>query len=458
MTSWYACAVSFDYDLFVIGAGSGGVRAARIAATYGARVAVAEESKLGGTCVNVGCIPKKLFVYAAHYADDFSDARGFGWTSGGEHHFDWKRLVAAKNDEIARLNGVYGRILDGAGVTRIEGRATLEDANTVLVDGRRVTARYILIAVGGWPFVPDLPGVEHAITSNEAFFLDSVPRRVVLVGGGYIASEFACIFHGMGSQVTQLYRGPLFLRGFDDDVRSTIAHEMRNKGIDLRFDTCATAIERTDEGLRVSLTDGKVITADQVMFATGRQPKITGLGLDKAGVEVSAGAIVVDEHLKTNIDSIYAVGDVIGGYELTPVALAEGMAVAKTLFGGEATVPSYDVVPSAVFTIPPIGTVGLTEAAARERYEIDVYRSSFRPLKHTVSGRDEKTMMKLIVDRATDRVLGCHMVGADAGEIVQGFAVALRCGATKAQFDATIGIHPTSAEEFVTMRTPVACD
>ena len=447
----------FDYDLITLGAGSAGVRASRVAARYGARVAVVEERYLGGTCVNVGCVPKKLFVYAAHFGEDFDDAAGFGWTVGGRD-FAWPRLIENKNAEIARLNGVYRDLLEGAGVRIIEGHARLLDAHMVAVGEDTYTAERILVATGGWPAVPDVPGREHVITSNEAFFLESLPETIVIVGGGYVAVEFAGIFHGLGARVIQLYRGPLFLRGFDDDVRQTLAREMGKKGIDLRFDSLVESIERrdTDDGPRftVTLTDGGAIEAGLVMYATGRRPITEGLGLEDAGVAVNEkGAIVVDKEWRTSVPNIHAIGDVTDRINLTPVAIAEGQALADLLFNPSGRTVGYDGVPSAVFSQPPVGTVGLTEAEARARYgAVDVYRSTFRPLKHTLSGSDEQAMMKLIVDSRSDRVLGVHMVGPDAGEIIQGIAVALKCGATKAQFDATIGIHPTTAEEFVLMR------
>jgi glutathione reductase (NADPH) len=447
----------YDYDLFTIGAGSGGVRASRMSAAYGARVAVAEERYLGGTCVNVGCIPKKLLVYAAHFSEDFEDAGGFGWTVG-ERHIDWAKLIAAKNAEIARLNGVYRKLLQDSGVTLMESRAEVLDPHTVVVGGKKITARYILIAVGSWPTVPEFPGSEHAVTSNEIFFLPTLPRRVVIVGGGYIGVEFAGIFHGLGVEVTQLYWDRLFLRGFDDDCRKTLADEMRKKGIDLRFNADIEKIEKRSGVLRATLNGDATIEAGQILYATGRMPKTASLGLEKAGVRMNdGGAVVVDEYSKTDADSIYAIGDCTDRMMLTPVAIAEGRAVAETLFNNNSMKPNYINVPSVVFSQPNLGTVGLTEAEARERYaDITVYKTSFKPLKHTLSGRDERTMMKIVVDHETDRVLGCHMVGPDAGEIIQGLAVAMNCGATKAQFDATIGIHPTAAEEFVTMRTPVA--
>ncbi len=448
----------YDFDLFTIGAGSGGVRASRMAGAAGARVAIAEDSDLGGTCVNLGCIPKKLLVYASHYPEAFEEAAaGYGFTVG-PHSFDWGTLIANKDREIARLNGIYGRLLDDAGVTLVRGRARIVDAHTVEVAGRRYTAENLLVAVGGWPSVPDVPGIEHAITSNEVFHLDALPERVLLVGGGYIAVEFAGVFHGLGSQVTQIYRGPLFLRGFDDDVREHLAGELRKKGLDLRFDLNVAAIAKEEKELRVTLTDDSELRVDQVVFATGRRPKTADLGLEEAGVELDAGgAIVVDAFSRSSVPSIWAIGDVTDRVNLTPVAIHEGMCLVKTLVEGKPTSPDHAFVPSAVFSQPPIGSVGLTEAEARERYdEIDVYRSRFRPLLHTLTGMEEQTLMKLLVDRASDRVVGLHVVGPDAAEMTQGFAVAIKAGATKAQFDATIGIHPTAAEELVTMREPVA--
>jgi glutathione reductase (NADPH) len=446
--------IRYDYDLFTIGAGSGGVRASRVASSLGARAAVAEDTYLGGTCVNAGCVPKKLFVYASHYREDFEDAEAYGWSIGGPRRFDWKSLLENKDREIARLNRVYARLLDEARVERIEGRATLLDAHTVAVGGVRRTAATILIATGSRPWLPAVPGIEHAITSDQAFHLERFPDRVVVVGGGYIAVEFAGIFHGMGAAVTQLYRGPLFLRGFDEDVRRTLAAEMPKRGIDLRFEKQVTSIARSGSGLRVKIDDGSEVEADQVLYATGRVPKTARLGLEAAGVELDGnGAVIVDEYSRSSIPHIYAVGDCSDRIMLTPVAIAEGMAFAKTVFGGAPTRPDYEGVPTAVFSQPQVGCVGLTEAEARERCgEIDVYRSRFRPMKHTLTGRDETAMMKLVVARASGRVLGCHMVGPDAAEITQGLAIALKCGATKAQFDATIGIHPSAAEEFVTMR------
>ncbi len=447
---------SFDYDLFAIGAGSGGVRASRISASYGARVAVAEESDLGGTCVNLGCIPKKLFVYASHFRDDFEDAAGYGW-SVGERSVDWSKLLANKDREIARLNEIYRKLLSDAGVDLLDGRARVVDPHTVEVAGKTVTAGNILVATGGRPVVPEIPGIELAITSNEAFHLSVLPERAIVVGGGYIAVEFAGIFHGLGVDTTQLYRGPLFLRGFDDDLRQTLASQMRSNGLDLRFDANIASIAKSSGGLCATLEDGSTLEADVILYATGRSPNTREIGLEEAGVTLNGkGAVSVDEFSRSSVPSIWAIGDATDRINLTPVAIHEGMCLAKTLFADQPSRPDHSNVASAVFSQPPIGTVGLAEAAARDAYgEIDVYRSSFRPLKHALTGRDETTMMKVIVDRASDRVIGVHMLGAEAGEIIQGFAVALKCGATKAQFDATIGIHPTAAEEFVTLRDPV---
>jgi len=444
-----------DFDLFVIGAGSGGVRASRIAAQLGAKVAVAENRYLGGTCVNVGCVPKKLMVQAAQYAEDFVDAAGFGWTVG-ERDFNWTTFIGRKDHEIQRLNQIYGNLLEGAGVTLVQGQARFIDAQTVQVGDQQYTAKHILIATGSWPYTPEFPGAEHTITSNEIFHLPEQPQRVLIVGGGYIAVEFAGILHGMGSQVTQIYRGDLFLRGFDQDLRCALRDAMRSKPIDLRFNTNIAGITKTETGLHVTLTDGSEQEVDCVLMATGRKPLIDGLGLDQVGVALSeTGSIAVDAYSKTNIDSIYAIGDVTDRMNLTPVALHEGTCLAHTLYGDQPMSPTYDNVASAVFSQPPCASCGLTEEEAREDFDVAIYRSTFKPMKNTLSGRDEKSMMKLIVDKKTDRVLGFHMVGPDAGEMMQGLAVAMKCGVTKKQLDATIGIHPTAAEEWVTMRTPV---
>ena len=454
---------SFDHDLFVIGGGSGGVRAARFAAQRGARVAMAESARMGGTCVNVGCIPKKLYSYGAHYAEAFAESAGFGWRLPGAPALDWEALKANRAREITRLNGIYEGLMTGAKVLRLQGHARLLDAHTVevaLEDGgtRRHSARHVLIATGGMPFVPDVPGREWAVTSDDMFDLPQFPRRLAVVGGGYIACEMASIFHGLGAQVTLLYRGAQILRGFDDEVRDFAAGEMRKHGVDVRTHADVARIEAVGDARRVHLKDGSAIDADVVLYATGRHANTAGLGLDALGVRLSDnGAIEVDERFATSVPGVYAIGDVVGRLELTPVALAEGMALIDQLFapppGQAARTMDYAGIPTAVFTHPPIGTVGLTEQQAREQVgAVQVFRSDFKPLKHTLSGSSERTLTKLIVDAQTDRVLGLHMVGADAGEIVQGFAVALKCGATKAQFDATIGIHPTSAEEFVTLR------
>jgi glutathione reductase (NADPH) len=447
---------SYDFDLVVIGAGSGGTRASRLSAGFGARVAVVEESRLGGTCVNVGCIPKKLFVYASHYGEDFADAAAYGWDVG-PRRFDFARLREHKDAEIARLNGVYARILDEAGVTRIGGRARLEGPHTVAVGERHLSAEHILIATGGWPSLPKTTGIEHALSSNEVFALDALPERVVVVGGGYIAVEFAGIFHGMGAATTQLYRGDLFLRGFDGDVRRALASEMKKRGIDLRFGSDVARIEKTASGLRLTLNDGSTLESDAVLYATGRAPNTRGLGLEALGVELGPGGeIVVDDYSRSSVPSVWAIGDVTDRINLTPVALHEGICFARTVFGNQPTKPDHRDVPTAVFSTPSIGTVGLTEEEARESHgDVLVFRSSFKPLRHTLTGRDEQTLVKLVVDRASDRVLGAHMLGPEAGEIIQGLGIALKCGVTKAQLDSTIGIHPTTAEEFVTLRQPV---
>ena len=448
--------MAYDFDLFVIGAGSGGVRAARFAAGFGARVAVAESRYLGGTCVNVGCVPKKLLVYGAHFADDFEQASGFGW-SVEDAQFDWGTLIANKNREIERLNGIYRNLLVNSGVTLLQGHARITGAHEVEVDGQRHTAERILIAVGGWPQVPDIPGKELAITSNEAFYLKELPRRVLVVGGGYIAVEFAGIFQGLGASTSLLYRKELFLRGFDGSVRMHLKEELEKRGLDLQFNSDIQRIDKQADGsLKATLKDGRELVADCVFYATGRRPMLDDLGLENTGVELDEkGFIRVDDQYQTTAPSILAIGDVIGRVQLTPVALAEGMAVARRLFKPEQYRPvDYQNIPTAVFSQPPIGTVGLTEEQALEAgHQVQVFESRFRPMKLTLTGVQEKTLMKLVVDAKTDRVLGCHMVGPEAGEIVQGLGIALKAGATKQQFDETIGVHPTAAEEFVTMRT-----
>jgi glutathione reductase (NADPH) len=448
-----------DFDLFVIGGGSGGVRAARMAAQYGARVALAEAAALGGTCVNVGCIPKKLYSYAAQYAEAFHEAAGFGWDLAPAR-LDWARLKANRAREISRLNGVYQQLLTDAGVEIVSGWAQVVDGHTVHVQlpsgTRDFSARHLLIATGGTPSVPDFPGREHVVTSDSMFDLDPFPSRLVVVGGGYIACEFASIFNGLGARVSQLYRGEQVLRGFDGDVRRFLAQEMRKTGVDLRLQTDVASVAKSATGLQVTLTGGEVLQADTVLYATGRVPNVNGLGLDAAGLAHRRdGAIEVDSHYRTSIPSVYAVGDVTARVQLTPVALAEAMAVVDHLFGPARRAMSYEYIATAVFTHPNVASVGATEAQARQNFgDISIYRSEFKPLRHTLSGSDERTLMKLVVDNASDRVVGLHMVGPDAGEIVQGFAVAMKAGATKAVFDQTIGIHPTVAEEFVTMRQP----
>jgi glutathione reductase (NADPH) len=444
---------TYDFDMFTIGAGSGGVASSRRAGSYGARVAICEDSRVGGTCVIRGCVPKKLLVYGAQFADAFADAAGYGWHVAPPVH-DWAALIAAKDREIGRLEGIYRKMLRDANVTLIEGRARLLDAHTIEVGGKRYTAANILIATGAHPVMPAIPGIEHAITSNDALDLPALPRRIVIVGGGYIAVEFAGIFNGLGAEVTLVIRGEELLRGFDDDIRVTLAQELRNRGIVIHARTDVMRIEKRGTGVDLSLSKGDTLSADLVMYATGRHPNTRGLGLEEIGVRVGrANAVVVDEWSRSAVPHIYAIGDVTDRLNLTPVAIAEGRALAETLFNNNPIKVDHANVATAVFSQPPVGTVGLTEHAARQAYgAVDVYRTRFRPMKHTLSGREEGTMMKLVVDRRSDRVLGCHMVGADAPEIIQGLAIALKCGATKRQFDQTIGIHPTAAEEFVTMR------
>lgn len=447
----------YDFDLFVIGGGSGGVRAGRIAAGHGARVAVAEEYRYGGTCVIRGCVPKKLLVYGSEYAHAFEDAAGYGWTVP-KPTFDWATMIANKDREIGRLEKIYRGLFENAGARTFDGRATLKDDHTVAIDnGVTVTADKILIAVGGHPVKPAVPGSDLMITSNEAFHLKELPRRIAILGGGFIACEFAGIFNGFGSQVIQLYRGEQILRGFDDDIREHLAVEMKKTGIDLRVKTDVTKVEPGEGGLIVHLTDGGTLEVDCVMAATGRKPNTDGLGLEAVGVETDEdGAIVVDAYSQTSVPNIYAVGDVTNRMNLTPVAIREGHAFADTVFGGKPRSMDYENIPAAVFSQPNVGTAGLSEADARRKYEaIDIYRTFFRPMRATLSGRDERIMMKLVVDARTDAVVGVHMVGPEAGEIIQGIAIALKAGATKADFDATVGIHPTAAEEFVTMREKV---
>jgi glutathione reductase (NADPH) len=453
----------YDFDLYVVGAGSGGVRAARMSASMGARVGICEERYMGGTCVNVGCVPKKLFVYASEFGAAFRDAAGFGFTVPTPS-FDWPTLVRNKDAEITRLNGIYESLLTGPGATVHHGRGRLVDAHHVEVNGQRFSARHILIATGGRPIRPGIPGAELGVTSEAIFSMPTLPKRALVVGGGYIGLEFASIFEGLGVEVTLVHRGDHVLTPFDHDVRTHVEAQLRARGIDVQLRTELASIARAEHGLEATLVrrDGQrestTLNTDMVLFATGRRANTDDLGLETLGVLTGAGGeVTVDEDFRTNVPSVFALGDVIDRYQLTPVALAEGMALAKTLFGGQPTRPDYDLIPTAVFTQPPVATVGLTEEAARVRHPDDVliFRSTFRPMKSVLSGSPDRALMKLVVQRSTDRVLGCHVVAPDAGEIVQGFAVALRCSATKAQLDATIGIHPTAAEELVTMRTPV---
>jgi len=446
--------MAFDFDLFVIGAGSGGVRAARMSASYGARVACAEDTHLGGTCVNVGCVPKKLFVYGSHYSHDFADSAAYGWKVETKS-FSWPTLRDNKTREIERLNGIYANLLDGVGVTTINGTASITGPNEVTVDGKPYSSEHILVATGSEPFVPDFPGSEHVITSNEAFYLEDFPARALVVGGGYIAVEFAGIFNGLGVDTVLSYRGDLPLRGFDDGIREFVTGELTQAGIDVRLGSNVAGIANAASGgYEVEFVDRPTENFDLVLYATGRRPRINGLGLEAAGVALSAtGAVEVDNYFQTSVPSIYALGDVIDRFQLTPVAIAEAMCLSSNLFKGTQLAMDYADIPTAVFCQPNIGTVGLTEAEAKAKFgKIDVYQSEFKPMKHTLSGRSERSMMKLIVDPASDAVVGAHMVGAEAGEITQGLGVAIKAGATKAQFDATVGIHPTAAEEFVTMR------
>jgi len=455
---------NYDFDLFTIGAGSGGVSGSRRAASYGARVGICEDSRVGGTCVIRGCVPKKLLVYGAHFADDFADAAGYGWTVG-ETRFDWATLIANKNRETDRLNGIYKKLLSDSGVKLYEARGKIIDPHTVEVGGERFTTARILVATGARPVAPEIPGIEHSISSNEALDLPTLPKRIAVVGGGYIAVEFAGIFATLGSRVTLVLRGERVLRGFDEDVRESLTEALVGHGIAIRNHTEIARIDKGPGGLKLTTVGGEAIEVDEVLYATGREPNTRtfasnrkanteGIGLENVGIPTDrVGAIAVDEWSRTSVPSIYAVGDVTNRLNLTPVAIAEARALAETLFNDNPTKFEPTDVPTAVFSQPPVATVGLTEAEARAAVgAVDVYRSRFRPMKHTLSGRQERTMMKLVVDRATDRVLGCHMVGADAPEIIQGLAIAVKCGATKRQFDQTIGIHPTAAEEFVTMR------
>ncbi|MGD9924557.1 MAG: glutathione-disulfide reductase [Pseudorhodoplanes sp.] len=450
----------FDVDLFVIGAGSGGVRAARIAANHGATVIVAEEYRVGGTCVIRGCVPKKLLVYAARFADEFEDAAGYGWTLQ-RPVFDWPTLIANKDREIARLEAAYVANLERSKVKIVRSRAILEDAHRVrlVATGEVVRARHILIATGGWPSLgADIAGLEHVITSNEALDLAAFPKRILIQGGGYIAVEFAGIFHGLGAEVTLVYRGDNILRGFDDDVREHLRGEMEKRGIRILTRKLVEGVEKVDHGLCVSLSDHEAVVVDQVMFATGRRPNVTGIGLDRAGVQLNErGAVKVDRYSRTSVPHIYAVGDVTDRVNLTPVAIREGHAFADTVFGGREVAVDHADIPTAVFSEPEVGVIGLTEMEARHRYaRVDIYKSSFRTLKMTLAARDTRCFFKLVVDGDSDRVLGCHIIGPDAGEMIQLVGIAIKMNATKADFDRVMAVHPTAAEELVTMRTKAA--
>jgi glutathione reductase (NADPH) len=457
-----------DFDLLVIGGGSAGVRCARMAAQRGARVALVEAAALGGTCVNAGCIPKKLYSYAAGYAEGFAESAGYGWHIGEAPTLDWNALKKNRAREIARLNGVYAQLLKTAGVTVIQGWAKVEGPHSVSVDGKRHSARHMVLCTGGMPFVPEVPGRELAMTSEQMFDLNPFPKKLVVVGGGYIACEMASIFHGLGAEVTLLQRGGALLAGFDGEVRRFIASEMGRAGVEIKLNWQVDGISRKDDGsLCVTSSSGALCDADVVLYATGRKPLTAGLGLENAGVKLDErGAVVVDANYRSNVHSIYAIGDMSSTKQLTPVALAEAMALVDTLFGhhkskAEARKVDYELIPTAVFTHPNIGTVGLTEEEARSKIgtqDIEIYRSDFRSLRHMLSGSQERSFVKLVVQKSTDLVVGLHMVGADAGEVVQGFAVAMRAGATKSLFDTTIGVHPTLAEEFVTLREPAADD
>ncbi|MBC7132285.1 MAG: glutathione-disulfide reductase [Roseovarius sp.] len=448
--------MAFDYDLFVIGGGSGGVRAARVAAQGGARVALAEESRYGGTCVIRGCVPKKLMVFASEFPDTIAEARAYGWevTQGA---FDWGAFRAKLHAELDRLEGVYRGILKGNGVETFDMRARLVDPHRVeLADGTRLSARHILIATGGRPVRPDLPGAAHGLVSDDLFLMERLPESILIIGGGYIACEFACILNGLGVQVTQFYRGAQVLRGFDDEARGLVSEEMTGAGIDLRLETNITAMEKVAGGYRVRATDGQEAVYEQVLFATGRAPNTRDLGLEAAGVAVGRkGEIVVDAYSQTNVPSVYAIGDVTDRVNLTPVAIREGMAFVETVFNGNPTPVDHELIPTAIFTRPEMGTVGLSEEEARARGPVEVYATTFKPMREGFAGRATRVLMKLVVCATTRRVLGCHIVAPGAGEMIQLAGIAVRMGATKEDFDRTVAVHPTMAEEIVTMKTPV---
>ena len=448
----------YDYDFFVIGAGSGGVRASRMAATYGAKVGLCEDYRVGGTCVIRGCVPKKLFVYASEYSSAFKDSAGFGW-SDADHKFNWETLKANKDKEIDRLEGLYGKNLDNHDVEIIKARGKLLDQHTIeLTDdsgARTITADKILIATGAWPSFPDVPGIEHAISSNEVFEFDELPKRITVVGGGYIAVEMAGIFNGLGVETSLLYRGEEILRGFDLEIRAKLREEMIKKGIDVRIHLNVTEIAESGDEYILTLSDGNKMTTDCVMYATGRTANTANIGLEKLGVKMKDnGEIIVNEYFQSSVDNIFAVGDVTGGMQLTPIAIKEGAALTATQFNDTPTFVNYDYIPTAIFSQPPIGTVGMSEEDAREEYgdDLKVFKSEYKSMKFTLAGRDERSLIKMLVDGKTDKVIGAHMIGPDSAEIIQGIAVALKCGATKAQFDDTVAVHPSSAEEFVLMK------
>ncbi len=446
----------FDFDLFVIGGGSGGVRAARVAAEAGARVAIAEEYRYGGTCVIRGCVPKKLMVYGSKFSEEFRDAEGYGWELAEPARFDWLKLQKGIHKELDRLEQIYRRNLANAGARTFDARATVTGPNEVTIDGQSVTAERILVATGARPFIPDIPGKEHALTSNDMFLIERQPERLAIVGGGYIACEFAGIMNGLGTKVDLFYRSEQILRGFDREVRDHVAHEMEKKGITIHVNCDVEQVERTNEGVKLHLEGGMVEEFDEVLYATGRDPNSHGLGLEALDIELSHnGAIAVDDFSQTSVPSIYAVGDVTDRMALTPVAIREGQAFARTVYRGDPTKPDYELVPTAVFTQPEIGHVGMTEDQARNTGEIDVYCTTFRSMAHVIAGREERMLMKLIVSKETDKVLGCHIVGEAAGEMIQMAGVAIKMGATKADFDRTVAVHPTAAEELVTLTKPI---